>query len=102
VVQAIGKGGQDVERKELVAKLKGLREEFEKDGISILDVPTTMAMALSDVCDALGLTQAEHDEVVGEEVAQAIEEWATTRMWQPVDEKETAAYHLTRLTAVPA
>jgi hypothetical protein len=57
-----------MERQEVVAKLKGLREEFEKDGVSILDVPTTMAMALSDVCVALGLSQAEHDEVVGEEV----------------------------------
>ncbi len=90
-----------MERKEVVAKLKGLREEFEKDGISILDVPTTMALALSDVCDALGLSQAEHDEVVGEEVAQAIEEWKSARMWQPA-ERETATPPVTELAAVPA
>jgi (p)ppGpp synthase/HD superfamily hydrolase len=90
-----------VERKEVVAKLKGLREEFEKDGISILDVPTTMAMALSDVCDALGLSQAEHDEVVGEEVAQAVEEWKSARMWQPA-ERETATESVKELVAVPA
>ncbi len=90
-----------MERKEVVAKLKGLREEFEKDGISILDVPTTMAMALSDVCDALGLSQAEHDEVVGEEVAQAIEEWKSARIWQPA-ERETATHPMTELAAVPA
>jgi len=90
-----------MERKEVVAKLKGLREEFEKDGISILDVPTTMALALSDVCDALGLSQAEHDEIVGEEVAQAIEEWKSARMWQPA-EKETATPPVTELAAVPA
>ena len=89
-----------MERKEVVAKLKGLREEFEKDGISILDVPTTMALALSDVCDALGLSQAEHDEVVGEEVAQAIEEWKSARMWQP-SERETATHPMTEMTAVP-
>jgi hypothetical protein len=90
-----------VERKEVVAKLKGLREEFEKDGISILDVPTTMALALSDVCDALGLSQAEHDEVVGEQVGQAVEEWKSARMWQPA-ERETATPPVTELAAVPA
>ena len=89
-----------MERKEVVAKLKDLREEFEKDGISILDVPTTMAMALSDVCDALGLSQEEHDEIVGEEVAQAIEEWKSARMWQP-SERETATHPVTEMAAVP-
>jgi hypothetical protein len=90
-----------MEQKEMIAKLKGLREEFEKDGISILDVPTTMALALSDVCDALGLSQAEHDEVVGEEVAQAVEEWKSARMWQPA-ERETATHPVIELAAVPA
>ena len=90
-----------MEQKEMIAKLKGLREEFEKDGISILDVPTTMALALSDVCDALGLSQAEHDEVVGEQVVQAVEEWKSARMWQPA-ERETATPPVTELAAVPA
>ena len=90
-----------MEQKEMIAKLKGLREEFEKDGISILDMPTTMALALSDVCDALGLSQEEHDEIVGEEVAQAIEEWKSARMWQP-SERETATHPMTELAAVPA
>jgi len=90
-----------MERKEVVAKLKGLREEFEKDGISILDVPTTMALALSDVCEALGLSQEEHDEIVGEEVVQAVEEWKSARMWQPA-ERETATHAVTELAAVPA
>jgi (p)ppGpp synthase/HD superfamily hydrolase len=89
-----------MERKEVVAKLKGLREEFEKDGISILDVPTTMAIALSDVCDALGLSQEEHHEIVGEEVAQAIEEWKSARMWQ-TSERETATHPVTEMAAVP-
>lgn len=89
-----------MERKEVVAKLKGLREEFERDGVSTLDVPTTMAIALSDVCDALGLSQQEHDEVVGEEVAQAVEEWKSARMWQP-REQETAPRPVTELAAVP-
>jgi hypothetical protein len=89
-----------MEQKEMVAKLKGLREEFEKDGMNILDVPTTMALALSDVCDALGLSRAEHDEVVGEEVVQAVEEWKSSRMWQPA-ERETATGPVKELAAVP-
>jgi len=60
-----------------------------------------MALALSDVCDALGLSQAEHDEVVGEEVVQAVEEWKSARMWQPA-ERETATPPVTELAAVPA
>jgi hypothetical protein len=90
-----------MKRQIVVVKLKGLREEFERDGISILDVPTTMAMALSDVCDVLGLSQAEHDEVVGEEVAQAVEEWKSARMWQPA-ERETATQPLGEMAAVSA
>lgn len=90
-----------MERQEVVARLKGLREEFEKEGVNILDVPTTMALALSDVCDALGLSQEEHDEVVGEEVAQAVEEWKSARVWQPA-ERETAPRPVIELAAVPA
>ena len=90
-----------MEQKEVVAKLKGLREEIEKDGdVKIIDLPTTMAMALSDVCHALGLNQAEHDEVVGEEVAKAIEEWKSARIWRPA-ERETAIQPVTELAAVP-
>jgi hypothetical protein len=59
-----------------------------------------MALALSDVCDALGLSQEEHDEIVGEEIAQAIEEWKSARMWQP-SERETATHAVTELAAVP-
>jgi hypothetical protein len=90
-----------MKRKDVTAKLKGLREEFEKDGASILDVPTTMALALSDVCNALGLSQEEHDLVLGSEVAEAIEEWKSARLWQPVEEKETAPRPVTKLAAVP-
>lgn len=90
-----------MKRKDVTARLKGLREEFEKDGSSILDVPTTMALALSDVCNALGLSQEEHDLVLGSEVAEAIEEWRSARMWQPAEEKETAPRSVTELAAVP-
>ena len=90
-----------MKRKDVTARLKGLREEFEKDGASILDVPTTMALALSDVCVALGLSQEEHDLVLGSEVAEAIEEWKSARMWQLAEEKETVAHPLTEVAAAP-
>lgn len=87
-------------QKEVVAKLKGLREEIEKHGdVEIIDLPTTMAIALSDVCHALGLSQAEHDEVVGEEVAKAVEEWKSARIWQPA-ERGTTTGPVAELAAV--
>jgi len=91
-----------MERKTLVTKLRTLRQEFEEDGISILDAVAPVALILSDVAFALELSQAEHDFVLGEEVAQAVEEWETARMWQPVEEKETAAIPLPELAAVSA
>ncbi len=91
-----------MEQKEVVAKLKGLREEFEKDGVDILYMPIPVALVLSDVCEALGLGRAEQDEVLGEEASGAIREWADCRMWQPV-EKETAIQSpVTEVAAVPA
>jgi hypothetical protein len=88
-----------MECQEVIAKLKGLREEFEKDGLDILYTPIPVALVLSDVCEALGLSQAEHGEVLGEEASGAIREWADCRMWQPV-EKETATPPV-ELAAVP-
>ena len=90
-----------MERQEVVAKLKSLREEFEKDGLDILYTPIPVALVLSDVCEALELSQAEHNEVLGEEASEAIREWADCRMWQPVEEKETATEPVTELAAVP-
>ena len=89
-----------MERQEVVNKLKALRKEFEKDGVDILYMPIPVALVLSDVCEALGLSQEEHDLVLSEEVAEAIKEWADCRMWQPV-EKETATEPVTELAAVP-
>jgi hypothetical protein len=90
-----------VEQQEVVNKLKALRKEFEKDGVDILYMPIPMALVLSDVCEALGLNQTQHDEVLGEEASGAIREWADCRMWQPVD-KETATVPRVELAAVPA
>jgi len=90
-----------VERKDVIAKLKALRKEFEKDGLDILYMPIPVALVLSDVCGALGLGKEEHDEVLGPDASEAIREWADCRMWQPV-ERETATEPVTERAAVPA
>ena len=102
-----------MERRTIVLKLRTLREEMEADGISTLDVVAPVALILSDVCNALELSQAEHDLVLGSEATEAIEEWGPARLWQLTDkgiavadkllaEKETATAPLTEMAAVPA
>lgn len=82
-----------MERRELIVSLKGLREEIEQDGgVRIIDLETSFALALSDVCDALGFTAREHDEVLGQEAAAHVAGIRQTRFW-PVQgdaEGETA------------
>ena len=90
-----------MERQEVVARLKGLREELEQDGVNILDMPVFAGMFLSDVCNVLGLTEEEHSQVMGKEIAETLREWETARLWQPADEKETATQPLRELAAVP-
>jgi hypothetical protein len=90
-----------MERKTLVIKLCTLRQEFERDGISIAEAVAPVALILSDVCNVLGLSQAEHDFVLGKEVAEAIEEWESARLWLPKEE-ETATPPAKELAAVPA
>jgi hypothetical protein len=75
-----------------------LREELEVDGLLQNDV--TLSLFLCDICDSLGLSQEEKAQVLGEKVAQAIEQWRTTQVW-PVEQRETAAHSPTRLAAVP-
>jgi hypothetical protein len=89
-----------MERKMLVIKLRTLREEIEEDGISTLDVVAPVGLILGDVCDVLELCPAERYFVLGEETAQAVEEWSTARMWQPA-ERETATQPLGEMAAVP-
>ena len=90
-----------MERKDVIIKLRTLQQEFERDGISILDAVAPVALILSDVCNVLELSQAEHDFVLGKDVAEAIEEWKSARMWQPA-ERETATEPAKELAAVPA
>jgi hypothetical protein len=79
-----------------------LRQEFERDGISIIEAVAPVALILSDVCNALELSQAEHDLVLGSEAAEAIEEWESARLWLPKEEEETATLPVSEVAAVPA
>jgi len=94
-----------MEQQEVVARLRSLREEIERDGeVRIAALETTFALALSDVCCALGLAGEEHDEVLGRDAAAYVIEIRQTRFW-PVEkdvEEETATVTLAELAAVSA
>ena len=92
-----------MERQELIARLQGLREEIEQDGrerIAMLE--TTFALALSDVCDALGLTGEEHDLVLGWETAAYVTAVLNTRVWSVEIEPEETPVPAMLSLAVPA
>jgi len=94
-----------MEQQELVTRLRSLREGIERDGeVRIAALETTFALALSDVCCALGLTAEEHDEVLGQNAAAYVAEIRQARFW-PVErdmKEETATLTLTEAAAVPA
>ena len=90
-----------MDRRSVITSLKALRMEFEDSHIDLVADMSEAALMLSDVCHALGLSQAEQAEVLGGDFAQAVEEWADCRMWQPV-EMETATVPTPELAAVPA
>jgi hypothetical protein len=67
---------------ELVARLKALREDIERDGdVPIAALETPFALALSDVCVALGLAGVEHDEVLGCAAAAYLAAVRDSRAW---------------------
>lgn len=67
-------------QKEIVRRLKGLRKEFDRDGIEILDCPAPVALILADVCVALGMGLVQQAEVLGPERLLAIEQWREIRV----------------------
>jgi len=92
-----------MERQELIVRLKGLREEIERDGgegIAMLE--TTFALALSDVCDALGFTSEEYDLVLGREAAAYTVAVLDTRVWPVETEAEETSVPAMLPLAVPA
>lgn len=94
-----------MEQQKVVARLRSLREEIERDGeVRIAALETTFALALSDVWCVLGFTEEEHDEVLGRDAAAYVAEIRQARFW-PVErdmEEETATVALPEVTAVPA
>jgi hypothetical protein len=94
-----------MEQQEVVTRLRSLREGIERDGeVRIAALETTFALALSDVCCALGLTDEEHDEVLGQEATAYVVEIRQSRFW-PVEreiEEGTAPLALPEVAAVPA
>ncbi|MBU1748731.1 MAG: hypothetical protein KKA73_13670 [Chloroflexi bacterium] len=69
------------DRQEMIARLKNLREEIEQDGVKIVSLETTFALALSDVCDALELTSEERTRVLGPAATACIDTLLDTRVW---------------------
>jgi|GEM_PF-3719226 len=89
-------------RHEVIARLKSLREEIEQGGEKIVSLETTFALALSDVCDALGLTGEERAQVLGPEAAAYVEALLNARVW-PMEETLSAPVPVTGTAAlVPA
>ena len=89
-----------MDRRSVITSLKALRMELEGCQVDLVADMPEAALMLADVCSALGLSEAETAEVLGEEVTGAVEEWAGARLWQPV-ERETATVPLAELAAVP-
>lgn len=89
---------------QVVEKLKAFREELGDD-LLVLQMVAPVAVVLSDVCSALSLTQEERLEVLGQTVANVVEDWeetlrqmapdtvggwATAWCWRSAMKKETA------------
>ncbi len=89
-----------MDRRSVIVSLKALRMELEDCQIDLVAEMPEATLMLSDVCAYLGLSEAETAEVLGQETAKAVEEWAGARMWQPV-ETETATVPLPEPAAVP-
>lgn len=71
-----------MERQEMIARLQALREQAERNsGASINDLETPFALALSDVCQALGLTDEERELVLGREATARVAALLDIRVW---------------------
>ena len=69
------------DRHEVIVRLRSLREEIEQGGEKIVSLETCFALALADVCDALGLTDEERARVLGPEAAAYVETLLNARVW---------------------
>ena len=85
----------------VVTRLCSLREEIEQDGEKIASLEVSFALALSDVCDALGLTGEEYKLVLGPEAAAFVEALLNSRVWLTIPLPAAAPVQTTGI-AVPA
>jgi len=77
-------------------RLVKLREEVEADGLTLDQVEAPMALVLSDVCNALGFSPADHDEVLGKS-AEFVRDWGQTQV--ALGKEQQAAVPVQRLAA---
>ena len=90
-------------RHEVIVRLRSLREEIEQGGEKIVSLETTFALALSDVCDALGLSGEERAQVLGPEAAAYVEALLNARVWLGISLPAAASVPVTGTAAlVPA
>ncbi len=68
-----------MKEQEIVARLAGLRQEIEQDDDIRLETP--FALALDDVCTALGLGDEERKQVLGPQGAAFVGRVQQTRVW---------------------
>ena len=62
----------------IAEKLTGLRQSFEAEGAKLCAMHVPAVLLLSDVCDALGLSEEEWRTVLGPEGLQYLEGWRNT------------------------
>ena len=90
-----------MKRQELIGRLQALREEVEQGGeMGIADLETTFGLALSDVCRGLGLSDEEHERVLGPEAIASVTATLNTRVWMMILVPENAL--ATSTAAIPA
>ena len=72
----------DQHHKAVIARLRRFREELERDmePEGWLNLEASMVMLLSDVCEALGLTEGERATVLGAEAVLALSDTLETRI----------------------
>ncbi len=68
--------------------------------MGIAALGTTFALALADVCRALGLTAAEHDRVLGRDAAAYVAAVGQARFWPMERQRKAAAEDLVWIVAI--
>ncbi len=73
--------GKDLNRRQVVARLKEMREQIEAD-IPLSELESPFALTLMDICQALGLASVECQQVLGKQALAYFEE-VSNRRYQP-------------------